>query len=169
MIIQRLFSSKEQKARVKGWRKAQTGEVEPSSIRRFGKNLEEIKNVSREGNIERSRRDILKGKNLDPLAIKEEQGRTIIYDPHKPLSLEATFKNKKDMNKMLESARKDGYKDAEIELNQVYKEKIKGLKRKKAIKKLGKGALIAGGVVAAGVGAKKLADKKKAENKKDRE
>ena len=161
MIIQRLFSSKEQKARVKEWRKAQTGNVEPASVTRHGKTFEDIIKVSREGNIERSRRDILKNKNLDPLAEKEKQSRT--SGP-----IEATFKNKKGMNKTLESVRKDGYKDAEIELNQIYKEKIKGLKRKKALKKLGKGALIAGGVVAAGVGAKKLADKKKAENKIDR-
>jgi len=168
MIIQRLFSSKEQKARVAQWRKSQTGKVEPASIQRHGKTFDDIIEVSREGDIENNRRRILKERNLDPLAIKEEQSRTITYNNKNPRSgpIEATFKYRKGLDKILEKERESGYKNAEIKLDQVYKDKVRDLKKKKMLKKGGKIALATGGVVvAAGIGAKKLADKKKA--KKD--
>lgn len=195
MIIQRLFSSKEQKARRAKWDKKvakdiwgrqldgkKAKQVGRDTQRRSTVNLDngkarvnyensKIQDLTKRGNNEIL--DAVNGeKKLNSGAFdkivnrsKELDSRIISKTVEKDLPVEDK------LNKLTKSSKLQikliGRQNNLKNLEDKAIEKAKNNKKlKENLKKGGKIALATGGVVAAGIGAKKLADKKKAEKKK---
>jgi len=192
MIIQRLFSSKAQKARRRKWDMDQAmkqGEQTEavSQAKMLGKDKTNdllnkyTKNTKTglEGGIEFkgkkfladkvTRTTVKNKKELDEM----ERARNLVREGRKKSRAKTDWSNHKEygVNDHINDKAKEtwsGYKD-KFMYKDVLNKKISEKSRKqteKALKKAGKGALIAGGVVAAGIGAKKLADKKKKKSEK---
>ena len=195
MIIQRLFSSKEQKARRAKWDKKVAkdiwgGQLDKKKAKQIGRDTQRRSTVSLDNgkarvNYENSKiQDLTKRGNNEILNAvngekklnseafdkivnrsKELDSRIISKTVEKDLPVEDK------LNKLTKSSKLQikliGRQNNLKNLEDKAIEKAKNNKKlKENLKKGGKIALATGGVVAAGIGAKKLADKKKAEKKK---
>lgn len=162
MIIQRLFSSKEQKARRKKFDlqvAKDSGRINPKeyfdpAARRQGRKELKLRGTQEElyiRNVDPSKTDPgninlkLRNKRItenDPRNNMERAGN--IYGRGNRVSSKAKEFN----NKLIKNANRE--------------------QKKFIAKGIGKGALITGGAIAAGIGAKKLVDKKKAKKESDK-
>ena len=164
MIIQRLFSSKAQKARRAKW-EIEVGKKAVKSQHPFAPMYGSNDYFNRSG----------QKKKVEDVTMKEMKklGRQVL----KSSSPESSYVSGIDLNKdkLAEKAtdsgkleylneRKKKAKEMADRNKEIKKleENMKKTLRKGNLKKGGKAALITGGAVAAGIGAKKLADKKKA-------
>ena len=186
MIIQRLFSSQEQKARRRKWDMDQAmkqGEQTEavSQAKMLGKDKTNkllnkyTKNTKTglEGGIEFDGKRILADKvtrttvknrkELDEM----ERARMLVQEGREKSRAQnkAWFEGNKNYNvndHINDKADDVIGRSHKIHYEKALKKKISEKKATKMLKKGGKFALATGGVVAAGIGAKKLADKKKA-------
>ena len=193
MVIQRLFSSKEQKARLRKYYKRggtslsplgeSTNALNSASIilkvdkgtkktaKKRGKDLDKLQEAAFKKNPAEESGQIKSGKNSYRLFQKGDK----LADKMTEEGMKKYKENLSERAKPLKEAKEAAKKKAEDSRASIAKHEAKvaelrakkeaGEQLKKNLKKGGKIALATGGVVAAGIGAKKLADKKKA--KKD--
>lgn len=166
MIIQRLFSSKEQKARRAKWDKKVAEDI-------WGKQADE-KTAKRVGRDSQKQNTVSLDKKSGKARVNYENAK--IQDLTKRESdeiLNGTNTRGLSRNSIIQRAVRQDLRKGGSErittrvINKLEKldKKEAGEQLKKNLNKGGKIALATGGVVAAGIGAKKLADNKKA--KKD--
>jgi len=163
MIIQRLFSSKEQKARrrINDYERVKklglAGEVN-STADQASASMEAISGVK--NTAKKSGKDVMtllkkseesvRGAGDARVSRRDQYAKFLLGDK------EDLLENKNTKEGMADYQSNRMKKASELK-------KVKSKEQlKKNLKKGGKAALITGGVVAAGIGAKKLADKKKA-------
>ena len=166
MIIQRLFSSKEQKARRSKWDKKVAedihGKLDIMQAKSLGRRVSRLSNIEKDHtgkykiDYEPSSQNILNRESNEILSASKPIKDGVYYGGREEVISRAVHQDKrlgksgdsmtlKIINKFKESDKKEAEKQL-----------------KKKLKKGGKIALATGGVVAAGIGAKKLVDKKKA-------
>ena len=191
MIIQRLFSSKEQKARLRRLRLSERRDplsemYEATNIasekdkgikktsQKTGKSYESLFKKA-QGKTNLSESAIIRNNRME----NRLDSNTIHRDKLADKQTKAGFKSYKDrQNKEISKIKESKRKEAEIKAKKAaeskasiakHEAKAAELKAKKEsgeiLKKGGKTALVVGGAIAAGVGAKKLIDKKKKDSK----